>query len=1708
MNSRLLLILFLFAFQVSAQNIPSNIPLNGLVGYWPFNGNANDESINGNNGIVNGGVPVSLTLDRFNLPNSAYNCDGISANNGNYLSISNPALVGNFGVNSFSISVWFKTIQIDGPILWFGAYATNNSVWYVRSYVNGYVLAGVSGGSNVISNNIFSDNEWHNAVYVRDANSFKSEIYVDGQLESQSTFTYLDNIVGAGNVNLRVGSNSYNTFFYGSIDDIAIYNRALSQVEISSLYNGVPTASISSQTNVNCYGQASGSATVNATSGTPPYTYSWNTTPIQTTATAAGLAAGTYTATVTDGNNQIDTTTVIITQPASAIEIFAHGSDPTCSANCNGTATVDVVGGTGPYSYLWNNGSTSQSISSLCTGNYSVTVTDANGCISSNSSSVPGCFQIRSIRVNSCSPTEWNEEMVFFQVGPNPLNTNSINVSWPTYPTSGNIWRGLCTNPAYIAAANATIAGGGLLLPLPSSGILPANANVLLVTENVLNSPASSYSSLSDTLYVLFQCSGNIVGHFTNFSASISNPLILNFGLGCSQSVNYISNSIPTIGGNGDGGYVLYSLDGTPTYLNYGCVLPNTIATSNVILSNPNVSSSPTVTNVSYCVGAPANPLTATGTNLLWYVTAKGGTGSTTAPTPSTSTAGTFTYYVSQTVGSCESPRSAITVTIGAAQSAAISYAGSPFCKSLTSAQSVTISGATGGIFSSTAGLTINASSGAIIPSSSTAGTYTVSYTIAASGGCSAVTTTTSVQIISQPTVTAPAFANICSGGSPNISLSSSTAGTIFIWTYSGGASGSGTGTPINNILTNTTCANIVVNYSITATINGCSGSALTVPVTVKQKPTSTFTLSSDTISMNENVVFTYTGTSCPGNTATPTFTAATIISGSGFGPYTLSWSTPGSYPILFQVSNPAENCVSSTYRDTVVVKAIPVASYTGITTLCSNQTSALTLSSSIAGTTYSWTVVQTGVTGASSGLGNSIAQTLITTGAVAGTAVYTVIPTANGNAGSPIIITVTVNPQPNTIITVGPTCSSDLLTWSVGVAVSGGILTSSAGTVLNTSGNNWTISGITTGTNILLNTNALGCQVSLSVTAPNCSCAPISAPVLANASYCSGSSIPTLTVTNGPPVGYTLNWYNVATGGSIIGTGTPFNPGVAGTYYAQFVEIASACTSQQTAATLTQNPLPTATISAAGSTTICAGANVVLNANTGSGLTYQWKLNGANINGAIAASYTATSAGEYTVVITNSSTCSTTSSPITISVNPIPTATISAAGPTSFCVGSNVVLNANTGTGLTYQWKLNGANISGATISSYTASTAGTYTVVITNTSSCSATSTATTVIVNSLPTAIITAASSTTFCAGSNVVLNANTESGLTYQWKLNETNISGAISASYTATSAGAYTVVVNNASSCSATSSATTISINPVPTATISAAGPTTFCAGANVLLNANNGSGLSYQWKLNGTNINGAIAPNYSANTSGVYSVLITNASVCSATSNNITVTVNPTPTLTLTSLPAFVSIQTASVALNGSPTGGSYSGQGIIGTNFIPSTAGLGLAVVSYNFTSSAGCSGNIVKNTIVFDTTGTVCTTYDTTYTSIIDTNYVTYTDSIQVIFNDTVLVSVQDTLIIETLILGSNPIQSNEIKVYPNPAHSYLEIDNGNFALMGGYTIRIENSLGQVVFNQAVNQQLFSINLSTWTGDGIYYLHIINSNGITQELKKIVLQ
>ncbi len=141
-------------------------------------------------------------------------------------------------------------------------------------------------------------------------------------------------------------------------------------------------------TNVLCRGGADGAASVTATGGTPPYTYSWNTTPAQTTAAISGLTARTYRVTVTDANRCTQTTQLTLTQPAAVLSLRTSQTMVSCNGGSNGTATVTASGGTAPYTYAWSNGQTTPTASSLLAGNYSVTVTDANGCTHSATATV------------------------------------------------------------------------------------------------------------------------------------------------------------------------------------------------------------------------------------------------------------------------------------------------------------------------------------------------------------------------------------------------------------------------------------------------------------------------------------------------------------------------------------------------------------------------------------------------------------------------------------------------------------------------------------------------------------------------------------------------------------------------------------------------------------------------------------------------------------------------------------------------------------------------------------------------------------------------------------------------------------------------------------------------------------------------------------------------------------------------------------------------------------------------------------------------------------------------------------------------------------------------------------------------------------------------------------------------------------------------
>ncbi|RWU06135.1 MBG domain-containing protein [Pedobacter chitinilyticus] len=138
-------------------------------------------------------------------------------------------------------------------------------------------------------------------------------------------------------------------------------------------------ANAGGQTNVSCNGGANGSATVSVTGGTGTYTYSWAPSG-GTAATASGLLAGTYTVTIKDANNCQTTQSFTITQPT-AITATQSQTNVLCNGSATGSASVTVSGGTGAYTYLWSpSGGTAATASGLTVGNYSVLITDANGC--------------------------------------------------------------------------------------------------------------------------------------------------------------------------------------------------------------------------------------------------------------------------------------------------------------------------------------------------------------------------------------------------------------------------------------------------------------------------------------------------------------------------------------------------------------------------------------------------------------------------------------------------------------------------------------------------------------------------------------------------------------------------------------------------------------------------------------------------------------------------------------------------------------------------------------------------------------------------------------------------------------------------------------------------------------------------------------------------------------------------------------------------------------------------------------------------------------------------------------------------------------------------------------------------------------------------------------------------------------------------------
>lgn len=136
------------------------------------------------------------------------------------------------------------------------------------------------------------------------------------------------------------------------------------------------------QSAVQCYGTATGSAVVNVSGGLPPYDYSWNTVPAQTTAQVSNVFAGMYRVTITDAAGCTAMDSIMISEPPALVAVIVSHTSVSCYNGNNAVATGGATGGTPPYFFGWSTTpvQTTQSVAGLAAGNYTLTITDLNGC--------------------------------------------------------------------------------------------------------------------------------------------------------------------------------------------------------------------------------------------------------------------------------------------------------------------------------------------------------------------------------------------------------------------------------------------------------------------------------------------------------------------------------------------------------------------------------------------------------------------------------------------------------------------------------------------------------------------------------------------------------------------------------------------------------------------------------------------------------------------------------------------------------------------------------------------------------------------------------------------------------------------------------------------------------------------------------------------------------------------------------------------------------------------------------------------------------------------------------------------------------------------------------------------------------------------------------------------------------------------------------
>jgi hypothetical protein len=499
----------------------SQIPTAGLIGGWPFTGNAQDMSGSGNHGAVTGAI---LTTDRFGAPNCAYNFNGTN----NYITM---LTAGPTGSISRSVSFWERstnTVTIGNPPVGFNYGQPGSGGTFEINFNYGCQAVGFDNSTSAVmhGSSIINNGQWHHIVAILNSTigimTGNVEIYIDGVLQSgiSCSVSGTTSIVNTNSIlPVRIGCDYSNRYFKGDLDDFYFYNRALTPSEVLQLYNDSPCTAAPgdpsgiSGANTLCAGSIA-IYSVTPVSGATSYTWSlpggWTgTSSTNTISATTGVNSGFITVAAGNvcGSSQPVTLNVSV-NPSPTVSVAS-----TNSVICQGNSTN--LSGSGAATYTWNSSiitpsitvsptiTTSYSVSGSnsfgCSGSTIFTVTVTNNTLPTIAVSGPSIMctgQTINLASNGASTYTWQ---------PGGMNGFLVSVSpsvTTNYTVTGTDANGCYNSTVYTQSVSAC-AGIGEANQSSYFNIYPNpfDQNFTLITDPNINSVVEIYNALGQLIY-------------------------------------------------------------------------------------------------------------------------------------------------------------------------------------------------------------------------------------------------------------------------------------------------------------------------------------------------------------------------------------------------------------------------------------------------------------------------------------------------------------------------------------------------------------------------------------------------------------------------------------------------------------------------------------------------------------------------------------------------------------------------------------------------------------------------------------------------------------------------------------------------------------------------------------------------------------------------------------------------------------------------------------------------------------------------------------------------------------------------------------------------------------------------------------------------------------------------------------------------------